>query len=68
MYAAGVKHRWSRNMTSYFVYARQANHPDAHYDLGAVGHGLIVDKKDFTGTGFPGTTIQGLSGGLTFDF
>ena len=68
MYAAGVKHRWSRNMTSYFVYARQANHPDAHYDLGAVGHGLIVDKKDFTGTGFPGTTLQGISGGLTFDF
>jgi predicted porin len=68
MYAAGVKHSWSRNMTSYFVYARQANHPDAHYDLGAVGHGLVVDKKDFTGTSFNGTTLQGLSAGVTFDF
>jgi predicted porin len=68
MYAAGVKHRWSRNMTSYFVYARQANHPDAHYDLGAVGHGIVVDKKDFTGFSFNGTRLQGLSGGLTFDF
>ncbi len=68
MYAAGLKHSWSRNMTSYFVYARQVNHADAHYDLGAVGHGLIVDKKDFTGTGFPGTHLQGLSAGMTFDF
>jgi predicted porin len=68
MYAVGVTHRWSRNMTSYFVYARQANHPDAHYDLGAVGHGIVVDKKDFTGASFNGTTLQGLSAGLTFDF
>jgi predicted porin len=68
MVAVGLKHSWSRNMTSYFVYARQANHPDAHYDLGAVGHGLIVDKKDFTGTSFNGTTLQGLSAGVTFDF
>jgi predicted porin len=68
MYAAGVKHVLSRNMTTYFLYARQANHADAHYDLGAVGHGLIVDKKDFLGVGFTGTRIQGISGGLTFDF
>ncbi len=68
MYAVGVKHRWSRNMTSYFVYAQQKNHADAHYDLGAVGHGLVVDKKDFTGFGFTGTRLQGVSGGVTFDF
>jgi predicted porin len=68
MYAAGVKHTISKNMTTYFVYARQANHTDAHYDLGAVGHGLVVDKKDFTGSGFPGTRLQGVSGGMTFDF
>jgi predicted porin len=68
MYAAGVKHTLTRNMSTYFVYARQANHSDAHYDLGAVGHGVVVDKRDFTGKGFPGTRLQGLSGGLTFDF
>jgi hypothetical protein len=55
-------------MTTYFVYARQANHTDAHYDLGAVGHGLVVDKKDFTGTGFTGLRLQGVSGGMTFNF
>jgi predicted porin len=68
MYAVGVKHTLSRNMSTYFVYARQANHADAHYDLGAVGHGIVVDKKDFTGTSFNGTRLQGISGGLTFDF
>jgi len=68
MYAAGLKHTLSRNMSTYFVYARQANAIAAHYDLGAVGHGLVVDKRDFTGTGIPGTRLQGISGGLTFDF
>ncbi len=68
MYGIGVKHTLTSRMTAYFVAARQANHADAHYDLGAVGHGLIVDKKDFTGHGFTGTRIQGVSGGMTFDF
>jgi predicted porin len=68
MYAAGLRHTLTRNMSTYFVFARQANHPDAHYDLGAVGHGVVVDKRDFTGKGFPGTRLQGISGGLTFDF
>lgn len=68
MYGIGLKHTLTNRMTAYFVAARQANHADAHYDLGAVGHGNVVDKKDWTGTGFPGTRIQGVSGGLTFDF
>lgn len=68
MYAAGWKHTLTRNMSAYFVAARQANHTDAHYDLGAVGHGVVVDKRDFTGKSFIGTKIQGVSGGLTFDF
>ncbi len=68
MYAVGVKHKITGNMSTYFVYARQANHTDAHYDLGAVGHGIVVDKRDFTGHGFPGTRLQGISGGMTFDF
>lgn len=68
MYALGLRHTLSRNMSTYFVYARQANHADSHYDLGAVGHGVVVDKRDFTGTGIPGTRLQGVSGGMTFDF
>lgn len=68
MYAIGLRHTLTRNMSTYFVYARQANHPDAHYDLGAVGHGVVADKRDFTGTGIAGTRIQGISGGMTFDF
>jgi predicted porin len=68
MYGAGLKHAITSKMSAYFVYARQANHTDAHYDLGAVGHGLVVDKKDFTGHGFTGLKLQGVSGGMTFDF
>jgi len=68
MYAFGLRHTLTRNMSTYFVYARQANHTDSHYDLGAVGHGVVVDKRDFTGTGIPGTRLQGISGGMTFDF
>jgi predicted porin/uncharacterized coiled-coil protein SlyX len=68
MYALGMRHTLTRNMSTYFVYARQANHADAHYDLGAVGHGVVVDKRDFTGTGIPGTRLQGISAGMTFDF
>jgi predicted porin len=68
MYAFGLRHTLTRNMSTYFVAARQANHADSHYDLGAVGHGIVVDKRDFTGTGIPGTRLQGISGGMTFDF
>jgi predicted porin len=68
MYAAGFRHTLTKNMSTYFVYARQANHAFAHYDLGAVGHGSVVDKRDFTGTGIVGTRLQGVSGGMTFDF
>jgi len=68
MYAFGLKHTLTRNMSTYFVAARQANHADAHYDLGAGGHGAVVDKRDFTGKGFAGTRLQGVSGGMTFSF
>lgn len=68
MYAFGLRHTLTRNMSTYFVAARQSNGFAAHYDLGAVGHGVVVDKRDFTGTGIPGTRLQGVSGGLTFDF
>jgi predicted porin len=68
LYDIGLKHRFASKMSAYFVFARQANHGDAHYDLGAVGHGIQVDKRDFLGNGFKGTTLQGVSGGMTYDF
>lgn len=68
LYDVGLRHRFSPRMATYFVYARQQNSRDAHYDLGAVGHGIQVDKRDFLGTGFPGTRLEGISAGMTFDF
>jgi len=68
LYDVGLRHRFNPRMGTYFVYSRQVNHRDAHYDLGAVGHGIPVDKRDFLGTGFAGTRLQGLSAGVTFDF
>jgi len=68
LYDIGIKQHFTRKMSAYFVYARQANHADAHYDLGAVGHGIVVDKRDFLGNGIVGTRLQGVSGGMTYDF
>jgi predicted porin len=68
LFDVGLRHALSSRISTYFVYARQANHADAHYDLGAVGHGIVVDKRDFLGPGYAGTRLQGLSGGLTLDF
>jgi hypothetical protein len=55
-------------MSLYFVFARQANDDRAHYDLGAVGHGVTVDKYDWTGHGAEGTRLQAISAGMTYDF
>jgi predicted porin len=68
LFDAGFRHWFTGKVSTYFVYARQANHADAHYDLGAVGHGIVVDKRDFLGPGYPGTRLQGLSAGMTLDF
>jgi predicted porin len=65
---AGLKHRFSKKMTTYFVFARQMNHQGAHYDLGANGHGAVVDREDAAGNSFTGRTHTAVSGGLTYDF
>ena len=65
----GYKHHFlEKRMTTYFVYARQMNHQGAHYDLGANGHGAVVDRQDADGKSFTGLTHQGVSVGLTYDF
>src|SRR5712691_6527832 len=46
----------------------QINQPGAHYDLGANGHGAVVDRQDAAGNSFTGLTHKGASVGLTYDF
>src|SRR5438445_1398308 len=65
----GYKHHFlEKRMTTYFVYARQMNHQGAHYDLGANGHGAVVDRQDAAENSFTGLTHQGVSVGLIYDF
>jgi len=68
MLALGYKHHFDRQTTAYAVYAHQANHAGAHYDLGASGHGITTDCHDANGNCFPGTTLQGASVGVQYDF
>src|SRR6266705_6742987 len=66
MYTVGYKHHFDKQSNWYAVYARQANHTGAHYDLGASGHGITTDCKDASGDPtvpkgsacFTGTTLQ----------
>jgi predicted porin len=65
----GYKHHFlEKRMSAYFVFATQLNHQGAHYDLGANGHGAVVDRLDAAGNSFTGLTHKGASVGLTYDF
>ena len=69
LYDVGFKHHFSdKRTTAYFVFAMQKNHQGAHYDLGANGHGAVVDRQDAAGNSFTGLTHKGVSVGLTYDF
>jgi len=68
LFDAGYKHHFTDRVSGYFVFARQMNHRGAHYDLGANGHGAVVDRLDAAGTSFTGLTHQGVSGGMIYDF
>jgi predicted porin len=74
MYTIGYKHHFDKKSNWYAVYARQANHTGAHYDLGSSGHGITTDCKD-GGNGdnvgptcFTGTTLQAYSVGWMYSF
>src|SRR5262249_32004065 len=58
MYTVGYKHHFDNRANVYAVYAMQNNHRDAHYDLGASGHGITTDCHDADGHCFPGTKLQ----------
>jgi predicted porin len=84
MYTAVWRHIVDRYLTLYLNYATTINHADAHYDLGAGGHGVTVDCHDSTpmaafdpttgqvsNTGphcFAGGHLQGVSAGLDYRF
>jgi predicted porin len=68
MYTAGYKHHFDKQSNWYAVYARQANHTGAHYDLGSSGHGITTDCKDAAGGCFTGTTLQAVSVGWMYSF
>lgn len=68
LYDIGFKHHFDRQTTAYAVYARQANHVGAHYDLGASGHGITTDCHDAAGNCYFGGTVQAFSIGAQYDF
>jgi hypothetical protein len=84
MYTAAWRHALDKSTTLYADYAMTANHRDAHYDLGAGGHGVTTDCHDstpmaafdpttggVTGDGphcFAGGKLQGVSVGVNYRF
>jgi predicted porin len=68
MFALGYKHHFDRQANWYAVFAMQKNHNDAHYDLGASGHGITTDCHDANGACFTGGKVQGVSVGMQYNF
>jgi predicted porin len=84
MYTIAWRHLLDKSLSYYLSYAMTDNHADAHYDLGAGGHGVTVDCHDSTPmaafdptTGgvtnsgphcFAGGRLQGFSVGVTYKF
>ena len=84
MYTINWKHLIDPSLTLYLDYAMTRNNTDAHYDLGAGGHGVTTDCHDSTpeaafdattgttsNTGphcFAGGKLQGVSAGVQYRF
>ena len=84
MYTAAWRHALDKSTTFYADWAITVNHSDAHYDLGAGGHGVTTDCHDSTPmaafdatTGgvtnggphcFAGGRLQGVSAGVNYKF
>ncbi|MEO8848307.1 MAG: porin [Casimicrobiaceae bacterium] len=84
MYALAWRHAVDKHTTVYLDWALTANHDDAHYDIGAGGHGVTTDCHDSTPlaafdptTGtvtndgphcFSGARPQGVSVGVAYTF
>jgi predicted porin len=77
MLTLNYKHKYTPNLTWYTDVAATFNGPDAHYDLGAGGHGVTTDCHDAgsssggvasTARCYTGTTIVGVSTGVQWKF
>jgi hypothetical protein len=84
MYTIAWRHLIDKSLSVYADYAATINRADAHYDLGAGGHGITVDCHDaapttaldltsgnIVNTGphcFSGGHVQGVSVGLDYRF
>ena len=84
LYSLAWRHLIDKSTTFYVDWAMTDNHADAHYDLGAGGHGVTTDCHDstplaaydpttggVTNTGphcFAGGKLQGVSAGVNYKF
>ena len=77
MISATYKHKFGQNLTWYTAVAATINGPNAHYDLGAGGHGVTTDcHSAFGATGgfasqphcWVGPTLAGVSTGVQWRF
>jgi predicted porin len=84
LYSLAWRHAIDKYTTVYADWAMTDNHADAHYDLGAGGHGVTTDCHDstplaafdpttggVTNTGphcFAGNKVQGVSVGVAYKF
>lgn len=81
MFTLAWKHAVDNNLSYYVDYATTLNHRDAHYDLGAGGHGVTTDCHDASNpdaSGFDpngngprcwaGGHLQGVSVGMKYQF
>jgi predicted porin len=81
MFTLAWKHQVDKNFSYYVDYATTRNHRDAHFDLGAGGHGVTTDCHDASNpdsTGFDpnggaphcvfGGKLQGVSVGMKYTF
>ncbi len=68
MWAVGLKHNFDKNTSIYLVGSQMLNARGAHYDLGASGHGTVVDDKDATGHSRMGTKLTAITLGMQYKF
>jgi predicted porin len=77
MVTSTYKHKFGSNLTWYTAVAATINGPNAHYDLGAGGHGVTTDCHSAFGASgglvslphcWTGPTLAGVSTGLQWRF
>ncbi len=79
MYTAQIWHKFDKQVTWYLDWAETVNSGNAHYDIGAGGHGIKTDCHDATHASFNdyssagpttwgGCHEQGVSTGLSYRF